>query len=206
MKHTISSSLFALCLAVTAHADAPKGKATGFPELAGRWRSIACELRPAQGGGDMYLRRAITFTDKKIDVEFKVFEDSGCTKPKLTLFFTGAVEVVGPSTVATGAHEVNLHIDTVDLQPASEGVAAFLGSGGPSSCGPQPWKAGARQRISDTGCKPFALPPKTITHEYEVLAVDHDVLFFGARPVDGTSLDAVTKRPHALQVPLERVR
>jgi hypothetical protein len=194
------SIILALVLLTPAAHAAP----ADFPALVGRWKSIACELRPAQGGGETYLKRDITFTAKTIDIQLDTFEDAACTKPKITMHFAGSSDVVGPSTVAAGAREVNLAIDTVDLIPHTEAMAGYLNSAGKGKCGAAEWKPETKQRISETGCTVFGVGPKAITREFEVLHVVRDFLFFGARPIDGSMIDSGAKRPHALQMPIER--
>jgi len=40
--------------------------------------------------------------------------------------------------------------------------------------------------------------------EYDIVKVEGDKLYYGARPSDGSGLDKPEKRPTALQVPLIR--
>lgn len=93
---------------------------------------------------------------------------------------------------------------TTALTPQQQGFADFLNSGGPGSCGAAAFTVGMRQEIRKTGCKAIGLPANVVVKEFETMLVKGDALFFGARPVDGSSPGSAEQRPTALQVPLYR--
>jgi hypothetical protein len=179
-----------------------------MPQLNGTWDSIACELRPQAGQDGIaswYLKRSVVFGEGRIDAHFTTFADAACTAPLLELKFGGDVVVQGPSTVADGAMEVDLIVnDYLTVTPQMEGFAGFLNSAETGTCGTDAWTVGTEQDVFATGCSVMGVAANTPTNEYEVLHVSAGHLYFGARPVDGVSLDDPMLRPTALQMPLKR--
>lgn len=181
--------------------------ADGMPELNGTWISQSCELRPQAGPDGVqpwYLTREIVFAGNRIDAHFTTYADATCDKPLLELKFGGPVEVLADSAVVAGAKEVNLYAtDYLRITPRMDGFRDFLNSATAGSCGDAEWDVGTEQDIYATGCSVMGIAPNAKTVEYEVLYVEAGQLYFGARPVDGLSLDDPKKRPTALQVPLK---
>ncbi len=177
-----------------------------MPELTGTWQSLACELRPQAGPDGVqpwYLTRDIVFSGGRIDAHFTTFADANCTAPLVELKFGGDVIVRGPSDVAPEAREVDLIVnDYLTVMPRMQGFADFLNSAEPGTCRAENWVVGVEQDVFETGCSVMGVASNTPTSEYEVLYVSAGLLYFGARPVDGRSLDDPDTRPTALQMPL----
>jgi len=173
-------------------------------ELNGHWQSISCEHRPP-ADAPTYLKRDITMTDGVIEIEFNQFFDSFCTQPTFIFHFDGEYELVGDSEVAEGAQESVITITEVGMTPSNEDMAAFFNSAEAGTCGAEEWEVGVEQTVTETGCSLFGLPPNLVTVEYELFHIIDNFLFFAARPLDGTFLDAEEKRPGALLQPLMRV-
>jgi len=177
-------------------------------DLAGTWKSIACELRPQAGPEGVqpwYITRSITFGAQRIDAHFTTFADPACTAPLLELRFGGEVKVLGASNVAEGAMNVDLIVDDyLTVTPRMEGFASFLNTAEPGTCGAAEWAVGTEQDVFKTGCSVMGVAANTPTSEYEVLHVSAGHLYFGARPVDGQPLAQPDARPTALQMPLKR--
>ena len=188
---------------------APMGAmaADGMPELSGTWVSQSCELRPQPGPDGVqawYLTREVVFDGNRIDAHFTTYADATCSAPMLDLKFGGPVEVLGDSAVARGAKEVNLYAtDYLRITPRMDGFRDYLNSAEAGTCGSAAWETGGEQDVYATGCSVMGVAPNAETVEYEVLYVDAGQLYFGARPVDGVSLDDPDKRPTALQIPLK---
>lgn len=195
-------------VSVAAFAAAPPAFAVeGMPELSGTWTSMACEPRPQAGPDGVqpwYLTRSVVFADDRIDAHFTTYADADCTAPLLELKFGGDVVVQGPSDVADGAKEVDLIVnDYLTVTPQMDGFAGFLNSAEAGTCGADAWQVGTEQDVFETGCSVIGVAANTPTNEYEVLYVAAGQLYFGARPVDGMSLNDPTMRPTALQMPLQ---
>ena len=205
----------AVAAAATLAAATAAGGASGASaqekqlDLEGQWASIACELRPQAGPDGVaswYLKRSITFKPGRIDAHFTNYADPGCTTPLVELKFGGDVKLLGPSSVAPGAREVDLTVnDYLSLTPRAEGFAGFLNSATEGSCGSTPWQVGQEQNVFESGCSVMGVAAKSPTSEYEVLHVSAGHLYFGARPVDGKPLATPDARPTALQMPLKRL-
>ena len=196
------SALIIAALPASALAETP------IPGIDGTWESMACEVRPQQGQdgvAEWWLTRKITFADSTIAAEFTSYAGPGCDVPLQLLSFGGKVEVIGDSTVSPTAKEANLVIDDyVRITPLAQGFADFLNSQ-PGACGSQSWDVGKTNEILEEGCALLGVEPNTPTIEYEILAVEGDHLYFGARPVDGSFILSPDIRPKALLVPAKRV-
>lgn len=200
MRKTLILAAFASLCGGTAFAET-----TPFD---GHWVSIACELRPQQGQKGLeswYLKRDVTLEGATIKATFQTYADRDCKAPLYVLEFEGQFLDKGPSDVAEGAHAYDLVIDkSVALTPQMQGFADFLNSGGAGTCGAAAFTVGLRQEVRETGCKAIGLPANAVTTEFETMLVKGDALFFGARPVDGSSPATADLRPTALQMPLYR--
>ncbi|MEM6664938.1 MAG: hypothetical protein AAF638_00895 [Pseudomonadota bacterium] len=202
IRHCAAAAVLAL-VPMTAQAD------TNLETLAGTWASIACEVRPQpnQDGtmGEWWLTRTIEFSGNTITAAFVTYAGPGCAVPLHTLSFEGTFDVVGESEVFPGAIEADLKIDGyVRFTPMAQGFADFLNTAPDGSCGTGTWAVGESQDVLETGCSVLGLKGNDPTVEYEVLAVDGDHVYFGARPVDGTFITSPDKRPSALLVPAKR--
>ena len=173
--------------------------------LDGQFASIACEVRPQpnQDGtmGEWWLTRDITITENRIDAVFTTYAGAGCGFALQELHFGGGIEIVGPSDVIEGAVEANLTIDDyVRIKPLAEDFAGFLNSAPSGACLSAEWKVGEARDILQDGCLVLGVQPNTPTVEYEILATRGDMIYFGARPTDGTFIVSPDKRPSALLV------
>ena len=182
---------------------------TSDANLDGSWASLACEVRPQVGQDgtitEWWLTREIEITEGRIEARFTTFGQPGCTFPLNVLNFAGRVDIKGDSDVAVGAVAADLTIDEfVKITPLAQPFADFLNSIPAGSCGAEAWTVGAAQAIDETGCVLLGVEPNTPTVEYEVLANIDGMLYFGARPVDGTFITEESKRPRALLVPLAK--
>ena len=183
--------------------DAPATVTTTADSVNGDWESITCELRPSPNG-PANLKRKIHFDHGKMELEFHYFSDAACTQPSLTFWFDGAYVTGDPSKTVPGALDATLTVSGVSVRPESDGGATLLSSAGSGKCGSAAWMVGTKQDITATGCTPLGVSPAQVTTEYELLYVFRDQIFFGARPVDGSSLTTAAQRPSALLVPAAR--
>lgn len=177
--------------------------------LEGTWESIACELRPqpdGEGGvAEWWLTRNVTFNEGRIEARFTTYAGPGCDFALSELHFAGSVTILGDSDVADGAVEADLVIDEfVNITPLADGFAEFLNSAPEGLCG-SAWVVGEAQNILPIGCALLGVAANEPTIEYEILAVQGDHVYFGARRVDGAFLTSPDLRPKALLVPARRV-
>ncbi|MEM9496400.1 MAG: hypothetical protein AAGA28_00650 [Pseudomonadota bacterium] len=191
---------------LVAHLGSPAvAQSTGEAGLDGQYASITCEVRPQpnQDGtmGEWWLKRDITIVNDRIDAVFTTYAGPGCGFALQELHFGGAIEIVGPSDVLDGAVEADLTIDDyVRIKPLADDFAAFLNSAPDGACLSAEWAVGQARDILQDGCLVLGVQPNTPTVEYEILATRDDMIFFGARPTDGTFIVSPDKRPSALLV------
>ncbi len=203
MKSKIAAASAAIMVAqLGSPATAQSTTETG---LDGQYASIACEVRPQpnQDGtmGEWWLTRDITITENRIDAVFTTYAGAGCGFALQELHFGGGIEIVGASDVIEGAVDANLTIDDyVRIKPLAEDFAAFLNSAPGGACLSAEWTVGEARDILEEGCLVLGVQPNTPTVEYEVLATRGDMIYFGARPTDGTFIVSPEKRPSALLV------
>ena len=75
-----------------------------------------------------------------------------------------------------------------------------------AAAGYAPWQAGQTQSVLRKAFAPFGLAEGQLFMEYDLIHLDGDYLFWGARNIDGRGFDSEANRPTNLQIPLRRVR
>ncbi len=179
------------------------------PELVGEWQSLSCEVRPvpAQSGVGVeptFLRREITIENGQLAAKFRFFGDADCTFPVWDVAFSGDINIVGDmNMVADGAVQANLINDRASVTPQADFFVDLLNSG--QACGANTWEAGIEQAVLPIGCDVLGFAPNSLLTEFETLLAKDGLLYFGARPVDGSSLSSPDDRPTTLQLPLSQV-
>jgi hypothetical protein len=178
-------------------------EAAKIPGLAGRWQSITCEQRP----GPTYLKRDITVRDNTWTATFPNYADPNCTIPTMTFSANGTFSFPDVAKTSTGGAAVDWLIREARLTPMQDGLAGFLNSAKAGTCGTEPWAIYVQQSLLPSrGCSVIGFDLSQPKMEYELLKVENDLLFFAARPQDGSNLDTPAKRPSTFQIPLQRVR
>ena len=66
------------------------------------------------------------------------------------------------------------------------------------------WEVGAAQTVFGKSFAPFGLVEGRHFMEYDLVYLNHDMLFWGARNIDGRGFDTEANRPTNLQIPLAR--
>ena len=66
------------------------------------------------------------------------------------------------------------------------------------------WEVGQTQAIFGKAFAPFGLAAGKNFMEHDLVYVTHDLLFWGARNIDGRGFDTEQNRPTNLQIPLTR--
>lgn len=202
---TSKTMLFSAAVIVAQFGTPVAAQSTTEAGLDVDYASIACEVRPQpnQDGtmGEWWLTRDVTIADNRIDAVFTTYAGPGCGFALQELHFGGGIEIVGSSDVLEGAVEADLTIDDyVRIKPLAADFAAFLNSAPAGACLSAEWAVGQERDILQDGCLILGVQPNTPTIEYEILATRADMIFFGARPTDGTFIVSPDKRPSALLV------
>jgi hypothetical protein len=177
----------------------------GTPDITGRWVSEEVETRAGAGDSKLYLRRDFTTKATTSAAQFDFFEDVEGTKPTVSVWLNGPYTLSEPWEKVEGSYAGEFVFEELKITPKSAAFVDLLNGSMPGTCGTKAWELNVEQDLSGTvGCLTLGLDLKNRNTEYDIVKLDGDKLYYGARPTDGTGLDSPDKRPTALQVPLLR--
>lgn len=217
--HRLTTLSFALSLAAPALAEDTSLEGLKS-RITGRWVSIACELRPQANPEDptkaplpSYLKRDFTYdADGAFEANITVYADAACSMPAASYDFAGEVVWRDANPAAPGAwsqdYVLNRKLQLTVLAPPMVEQLNALPEG---ACGDGPFVQG---EVRDILGKPCVLLKFV---EGSAFVVDHDLLyvredmpdmlFMGAKHVDGTGFYTPENRPQVgLQQPLIRAK
>jgi len=92
--------------------------------------------------------------------------------------------------------------EAYQVTPATQGFVDILNK--VAKDGYDPWVLNGTQSIFGKTFVPFGLVAGKNFREFDLVYVSHDMLFWGARNVDGRGFDKEENRPTNLQIPLVR--
>jgi len=178
--------------------------------MLGNWESIAPEVRPSAGKNadgslkPFYLRRAFKYLPSdRFELEIVNSADPYGTVPLARIKIGGHMLWQGPHPIAPGAQKVDFVADeTYEVTPLAQGFADILNK--VASAGYAPWAVNSPQSIFAKTFAPFALKEGTNFMEYDLVYLRGDLLFWGARNIDGRGFETEQNRPTNLQIPLVR--
>ncbi|MGY4300036.1 hypothetical protein ACVWXN_008131 [Bradyrhizobium sp. i1.4.4] len=222
MLKSIQTSLLILTLAgsgeVAAQSSNTQAKAnnmeldvTGLKQaLRGDWESIAPEVRPSAAKNadgtlkPFYLKRAFKYLPSdRFELEIVNSADPYSAVPLARIRIGGHMLWRGAHPIAPGAQKVDFVADeTYEVTPLAQGFADVLNK--VAAVGYAPWDVGAPQSIFGKTFAPFGLAEATNFMEYDLVYLRGDLLFWGARNIDGRGFDTEQNRPTNLQIPLIR--
>jgi hypothetical protein len=214
-----ASLLFVLvttaCGGAEAQSQSNQPRATGMEDVAkvkqallGNWESIAPEIRPSKNpDGSMkpfYLKRAFKYLPAdRFELDVVNSADAFGAVPLARIKIIGHMTWQGPHPIAPGAQKVNFTADEAyEVTPLVQGFADVLNK--VASAGYAPWAVDAPQSIFGKSFAPFGLKEGTNFMEYDLVYLRGDLLFWGARNIDGRGFDTEANRPTNLQIPLVR--
>jgi hypothetical protein len=114
----------------------------------------------------------------------------------------GHTEWKGEHPIAAGAQKVNFIADErYAVTPLLQGFADVLNK---YTKGFNEWKVGETQNILGKAFAPFGLEEGQIFKEYDLIYLNNNMMFWGARNVDGRGFDTEENRPTNLQIPMMR--
>jgi hypothetical protein len=211
----LSVLVIAGCGGAAAQSPSNQPKATGMEDVAkikqamlGNWESIAPEIRPSKNpDGSMkpfYLKRAFKYLPAdRFELDVVNSADSNGAVPLARIKIIGHMTWQGPHPIAPGAQKVNFVADEAyEVTPLVQGFADVLNK--VASTGYAPWAVDAPQSIFGKSFAPFGLKEGTNFMEYDLVYLRGDLLFWGARNIDGRGFDTEQNRPTNLQIPLVR--
>ena len=176
----------------------------------GQWVSIAPEIRPSiarNADGSMkpfYLTRAFRyFVGDKFELDVINSADAYGKVPLVKMSIKGSLIWQGEHPIADGAQKVKFTADEVyEVTPLIQGFADVMNQ--LAAKGFTHWEVNGTQNILGKAFAPFGLSEGQLFAEYDLIYVFHDLLFWGARNVDGRGFDTEANRPTNLQIPLVR--
>ena len=178
--------------------------------LLGEWVSIAPEVRPsASKNADgtlkpFYLKRSFKYLPSdRFELEIINSADPYGAVPLARIKIGGHMIWQGPHPIAPGAQKVDFIADaSYEVAPLSQAFADVLNK--IATTGYTTWAVGSPQSIFGKTFVPFGLKEGTNFMEYDLVYLRGDLLFWGARNIDGRGFDTEQNRPTNLQIPLIR--
>ena len=187
-------------------ADITKIKQT----MLGNWESIAPEVRPSaakNADGSLkpfYLKRSFKYLPSdRFELEIINSADPYGAVPLARIKIGGHMLWQGPHPIASGAQKVDFVADeSYEVTPLAQGFADVLNKVAVDGYGA--WAVNAPQSIFGKTFVPFGLKQGTNFMEYDLVYLRGDLLFWGARNIDGRGFDTEQNRPTNLQIPMIR--
>ncbi|MHC2257336.1 hypothetical protein ACVILK_007028 [Bradyrhizobium embrapense] len=176
--------------------------------LAGNWESIAPEIRPSKNPDGsikpFYLKRAFTYqSSDRFELVVVNSADPYGKVPLARIRIVGHLQWQGAHPIAPGAKKVDFVADEAyEVTPLAQGFVDVLNK--VAVAGYAPWAVDVPQSIFGKSFLPFGLKEGTNFMEYDLVYLRGDLLFWGARNVDGRGFDTEQNRPTNLQIPLVR--
>jgi hypothetical protein len=221
MHRTIRSSLLFFLVVcgiggATAQSPSNQPRASGMDKdtakikeaMLGNWESIAPEVRPSKNADGslkpFYLKRTFKYLPSdRFELEIVNFADPYGAAPLARIKIGGHMLWRGSHPIAPGAQKVDFVADeSYEVAPLAQGFADVFNK--IASAGYAPWAVNTSQSIFGKSFAPFALKEGTNFMEYDLVYLKGDLLFWGARNIDGRGFDTEQNRPTSLQIPLIR--
>jgi hypothetical protein len=176
--------------------------------MLGNWESIAPEIRPSKNrDGSLkpfYLKRAYKYLPSdRFELEIANSADPYGAVPLARIKIGGHTLWQGPHPIAPGTQKVDFVAhETYEVTPLAQGFVDVLNK--VASAGYAPWAANSPQSVFGKTFVPLGLQEGTNFMEYDLVYLRGDLLFWGARNIDGRGIDTEQNRPTNLQIPLVR--
>jgi hypothetical protein len=178
--------------------------------MLGSWESLAPEIRPSAGKNPdgslkpFYLKRAFKYrAADRFELEIVNSADPYCAVPLARIEIGGHLLWQGSHPIAPGAQKVNFVADErYEVTPLAQGFADVLNK--VATAGYAVWAVNSSQSIFGKTFIPFGLDEGRDFMEYDLVHLRGDLLFWGARNIDGRGFDSEQDRPTNLQIPLVR--
>jgi len=176
--------------------------------LLGRWVSLAPEVRPSKNpDGSLkpfYLSRSFVYrSDDRFDLTVTNHADPYGKVAIAKIDLAGHMSWRGDHPIAPGAQKVDFVAD--EVYAVTPLVQAFVDVLNKIAVGGYvPWEIGKTQSVFRKSFAPFGLVEGHDFKELDLVYLTRDLLFWGARNVDGRGFDTEANRPANLQIPLVR--
>ena len=178
--------------------------------LRGEWVSLAPEVRPSAAKNPdgslrpFYLSRAFKYLDAdRFELNIVNSADSNGQIPLARIFIRGHMVWQGNHPIAAGAQKVDFIADEdYQVTPLAAPFVDILNRA--ASAGYAKWELNVAQKIFGKSFAPFGLVEGRNFMEFDLVYLNRDMLFWGARHIDGRGFDTEANRPTNLQIPLVR--
>jgi hypothetical protein len=178
--------------------------------LVGDWVSVAPEIRPSAAKNPdgslkpFYLKRAFKYlAGDRFELTVVNSADPNGAVPLARIHIKGHMLWRGAHSIAAGAQKVDFVADEAyEVTPLVQGFADLLNQ--VASNGFSRWEVNGTQSIFGKSFSPFGLVEGKNFMEFDLVYMTHDMLFWGARNIDGRGFDKEENRPTNLQIPLVR--
>jgi hypothetical protein len=178
--------------------------------LVGDWVSIAPEVRPSASKNPdgtlkpFYLKREFKYlAEDRFDLNIVNSADPNGAVPIVRIAIRGHMIWRGPHSIAASAQKVDFVADEgYEVTPLIQGFADLLNQ--VAAAGYRKWQVNDTQSVFGKAFPPFGLTEGKNFMEFDLVYLSHDLLFWGARNVDGSGFDKEENRPTNLQIPLAR--
>jgi adenomatous polyposis coli down-regulated (APCDD)-like protein len=175
----------------------------------GRWESISPELRPGNAKNadgtlkPFYLTRKFTLhDDETFELLVTNLADPYAKIPIAKMSIRGHIEWKGAHPIADGAQKVDF---TADIEYSiAPMIQTFVDVLNKFTNGFDEWKIGEAQNILKKAFPPFGLAEGQLFKEYDLIYTYEEMMFWGARNIDGRGFDTEENRPTNLQIPMVR--
>ncbi|UWX60611.1 hypothetical protein N0B40_19760 [Chryseobacterium oranimense] len=176
----------------------------------GNWQSIAVEIRPSSLKNEdgtlkpFYLKRLFSFLpEDRFELEITNYADPFGEIPTAKMFIKGHVEWKGAHPIAEGAQKVDFTADeSYEVTSLHQGFTDLLNNLAKERF--ENWETGKSQDILKKKFPPFGLAEGQIFKEYDLIYIVKNMMFWGARNIDGRGFDTEENRPTNLQIPMIR--
>ncbi len=178
--------------------------------LRGEWVSIAPEIRPSATKNPdgtlkpFYLTRNFKYLgNDRFELTINNSADPYGKVPVARIYLRGHMRWQGDHPIASGAQKVDFVADEdYAVTPLAQGFADVLNK--VAGTGYAKWEVNVPQVVFGKTFAPFGLVAGRNFMEYDLVYLNRDMLFWGARNVDGRGFDKEENRPTNLQIPLVR--
>jgi len=175
------------------------------PSIVGHWISEGVETRTDAQEKTTYLRRDFRNEAARSAARFDFYADAAGAAPTLSLTLGGPYTIGGPWSAVPGSFEGTFVFDDAKITPHVQSLVDTLNAAPAGTCGAQPFALDVEESVTGTGgCAALGVDLRNHNTEYDLVKVDGDRLYYGARPDDGGGLDTPERRPKALQAPVVR--
>jgi hypothetical protein len=178
--------------------------------LVGEWVSLAPEVRPSASKNPdgtlkpFYLSRDFKYLgNDRFELTINNWADPFGKVAVARMYLRGHIQWLGDHAITAGAQKANFTADEAyEVAPMVAGFADVLNR--VASAGFSPWQVGQTQSVFGKTFVPFGLVEGRHFMEYDLIYLQGDYLFWGARNIDGRGFDTEQNRPTNLQIPMRR--